>query len=151
MATQYTAGFVQGQKNTAAIMNSIGAAWETWTPTVTQNNAVAVTETVPSRYAQVQKIVFAYVYLTATGTGTAGSSVRVSLPLTARQSLIIVGQGFIYDNSAAFLYAVTAYAPTTTAVEFYWTQASGSSWGGAPNVALAANDQIRIQFMYEAA
>lgn len=151
MATQYTAGLTAGQVLTAATMNQIGAAWETWTPTVTQNNAVAVIQTIPARYAQIQKIVFAYVYLTANGTGTAGSSVRVSLPVTARQSLIIVGQGFIFDASASFLYAVTAYAPTTTAVEFYWTQASGSSWGGAPNVALAASDQIRIQFMYEAA
>lgn len=151
MATQWTAGLTDNTVLPASTLNTIGAAWETWTPTVTQNNAVAVTETVPSRYARIQKIVFAYVYLTATGTGTAGSSVRVSLPLTARQSLIIVGQGFIFDSSASFLYAVTAYAPTTTAVEFYWTQASGSSWGGAPNVALAANDQIRIQFMYEAA
>lgn len=33
MATQWTAGTTSGQVLTAATLNTIGAAWETWTPT----------------------------------------------------------------------------------------------------------------------
>jgi len=38
MATQYTAGLTAGQVLTAATMNQIGAAWETWTPALTASN-----------------------------------------------------------------------------------------------------------------
>ena len=77
MATQYTAGIVTGQKWTAAIANQIGAAWETWTPTVTQSGSVTCTVTY-AKYAQIQKLVVASAYLTVTGTGTANNPVLVS-------------------------------------------------------------------------
>ena len=35
MATQWTAGTTAGQILTAATLNTIGAAWETWTPAPT--------------------------------------------------------------------------------------------------------------------
>lgn len=151
MATQYTAGITQGQVWTAAIANQIGAVWETWTPTITQTGNVTFTQAAQSYYGRIQKIVFAAVYLTVTGAGTIGSQVTVSLPVTARTPLVPVGQGFIYDASAATNYVVTSVADTTTTAYFFYTNASGNAWGVAPNVALANGDQIRIQFMYEAA
>lgn len=134
-----------------AALSGIGGAWSTWTPTVTQTGNVTFTQTAQSYYGQIQKVVFASIYLTVTGTGTAGSHAIVSLPVTARTSLVPVGQGFIYDSSTANNYVVTAVADTTTSVYFFYTNASGNAWGVAPNVGLANNDQIRIQFMYEAA
>jgi len=132
-------------------ISDIGKAWSTWTPTVTQTGNVTFTQTAQSYYGQIQKVVFASIYLTVTGTGTAGSHVIVSLPVTARTSFVPVGQGFIYDSSTATNYVVTSVADTTTTAYFFYTNASGNAWGVAPNVGLANNDQIRIQFMYEAA
>jgi hypothetical protein len=151
MATQYTAGLSAGNVLTAATMNSIGAAWETWTPTITQTGNVTFTASATSTYAQVQKIVFGSIYLTVTGTGTGASNVVVSLPITAKQATVIVGQGFIFDSSTSNLYTCTAVANTTTSAFFYVTGAGGNPFGAGPNIALAASDQIRISFMYEAA
>jgi hypothetical protein len=150
MATQWTAGLTDNTALPAATLNRIGAAWETWSPTVTQLGNVTVTNN-GSRYGRVQQIVVAHTYLTVTGTGTAGNNVRVSLPITAQTIDRIITQGFIYDASANQMYAITGFADTTTTCIFYWTNASSSAWGNAPSIGLAVNDQIRLQFMYEAA
>ena len=49
MATQWTAGTVSGQVLTAATLNTIGAAWVDYTPTLTQGVTVTKTITV-ARY-----------------------------------------------------------------------------------------------------
>lgn len=152
MATQYTAGFVSGQILLAADMNSIGAAWETYTPTVTQAGNVTVTVTY-AKYARIQKIVLGSIYLTVTGAGTAGNGVTVSLPITALTAgSQIIGSGFIFDASATNLYTVQTQITTTTTAQFYADQTGTAAiWGVTPNVALAVNDQIRTTFIYEAA
>lgn len=151
MATQYTAGLSQGQKNTAAIMNSIGAVWETWTPAVTQSGAVTATVTL-GRYMRIQKLVIAVAKLSITGTGTTNNAVKVSLPITAKDSGQIVGQGFIYDASTNLTYLVAAESDTTTTTRFYTDGTAGASfWGQTPNVAITNLDQINITLMYEAA
>ena len=152
MATQYTAGLAQGQVLTADIMNQIGAAWETWTPTVTQTGNVTVTINY-AKYTRIQKLVVAQFYLTVTGTGTAGSAVSVSLPITNyAASSQMVGGGFIFDASATNLYTVQSQIASTTTVQFYSDQTGTASfWGIAPNVGLAVNDQIRCTVSYEAA
>jgi len=151
MATQYTAGLTTGQVLTAATMNSIGAAWETWTPTVTQTGNVTVT-TNTARYAQIQKIVIAQCYLTVTGTGTGNSPVYVSLPIAAVSSSgQMTALGFIYDASAASNYTVVGAINSTTRCEFFYTNPSGNVFGQAPNIALGTGDQIRLLFTYEVA
>jgi hypothetical protein len=151
MATQYTAGLTTGQVLTAATMNSIGAAWETWTPTVTQLGTVTVTNNF-ARYARIQKLVVATTYLTVTGTGTTNNAVIVSLPITcASVSSQIVGTGFIYDGNTANMYTVVAAIESTTTAGFYYTNPSGSFFGQSPNIALAVGDQLRFLFTYEAA
>lgn len=150
MATQYTAGITQGQAWTADIANQIGAAWETWTPTVTQPGTVGATNN-GSRYGRVQKIVVAQTYLTITGAGAGGNNIIVTLPVNANNTDRICAQGFIYDASAAQIYVVTGLVNSATNAIFYVTNASASPFGTSPNVALAASDQIRLQFMYEAA
>lgn len=151
MATQYNAGLSQGQKNTAAIMNSIGAAWETWTPAVTQSGAVTATTTL-GRYMRIQKLVIAVAKMTITGTGTANNAVTLSLPITANNTGQMIGSGFIYDSSANLLDLVICEGATTTTAKFYRDGvASGSFWGIDRNVALANNDVISVTLMYEAA
>lgn len=151
MATQYNAGLTSGQVLTAATMNSIGAAWETWTPAVTQSGAVTATVTL-GRYMRIQKLVIAVAKLAITGTGTANNAVKVSLPITAMDSGQIVGQGFIYDASTNLTYLVAAESDTTTTTRFYTDGTAGASfWGQTPNVAITNLDQINITLMYEAA
>jgi hypothetical protein len=151
MATQWTAGLSALTPLPAATLNTIGAAWETWTPTITQTGNVTFTASATSTYAQVQKIVFGSIYLTVSGTGTGASNVVVSLPVTAKQTAVVVGQGFIFDSSATNLYTCTAVTSTTTSAFFFVTGNGGNPFGIGPNIALAASDQIRISFMYEAA
>jgi hypothetical protein len=152
MATQYTAGLSVGQVLTAATMNSIGAAWETWTPTLTQTATVTKT-TNYAKYMRIQKLVIAQCYMTVTGAGTGGTNVVVGLPITALElQSQIVGGGFIYDSSANMVYHVVNQITSTTTMSFYTDQnGSGNFFGTNPNIALAANDQIRLYFMYEAA
>ncbi len=60
MATQYTAGLSAGQVLTAATMNSIGAATETFTPTIVGNTSGSVTignGTLSGNYFRIQKLV----------------------------------------------------------------------------------------------
>lgn len=59
MATQYTAGLSAGQVLTAANMNSIGAATETFTPTIVGNTSGSVTignGTLSGNYFRLQKL-----------------------------------------------------------------------------------------------
>ena len=84
MATQYTAGLTTGQVLTAATMNSIGAAWETWTPTITASAGAFTTTTVNlARYARINKIVILNLSVTLNNIGTATGTMRFSLPITA--------------------------------------------------------------------
>ena len=84
MATQYTAGLSSGQVLTAATMNSIGAAWETWTPTVTSSGGTLTTVTVnKARYAQIQKIVFGQIDFTITAIGTGFGAPSFTIPITS--------------------------------------------------------------------
>ena len=75
MATQYNGGLVSGQVLTAATMNSIGAVWETYTPTVTASSGTITTGSLTlARYARVQKLVFVYNQYTITTAGTANGA-----------------------------------------------------------------------------
>jgi hypothetical protein len=154
MATQYTAGLAQGQKLTAAIMNQIGAAWESYTPTWKQG-ATTISATISyARYAQIQKIVIVQLTLAATSAGSAGGIVTVSYP----SGLVPVnlsgyrpfGTIMIYDNGTAF-YAgnATNYDATTFAGMAY----NSTSFMGAssPNFTIASGDRVEAQLIYEVA
>jgi len=85
MATQYTAGLTTGQVLTAATMNSIGAVWEDWTPTVTPGaGTITTANLVQARYAQVNKIIlFRFIYF-ITNRGTAIGNLAFTLPVTGK-------------------------------------------------------------------
>ena len=148
MATQWTAGTTAGQILTAATLNTIGAAWVDYTPTLTQG--VTVTKTINhARYCQIQKTVIVQIFLTVTGAGTASQIVAVGLPFFAKNNNAFVGSGFVYDASTDVIYNILPTAdagPTFTM--FYQT---GNNFGASPAVTLANTDQLRFQLAYEIA
>ena len=149
MATQWTAGTVSGQVLTAATLNTIGAAWVDYTPTLTQS--ATVTKTISyARYCQFQKTVIVQVLLVATSAGTAAAEVAIGLPLTATGALNRAnGTGFVYDASANIIYNMTSFLASTTTAKFYYQ--SGFGFGTSPAVTLANTDQLSFTFIYEAA
>ena len=81
MATQWTAGTTSGQVLTAATLNTIGAAWVDYTPTLTQG--VTVTKTVvQARYCQFQKTIIGQALLNTTSAGTAATLVAIDSSMT---------------------------------------------------------------------
>jgi hypothetical protein len=150
MATQYTAGLAAGQKLTADIMNQIGAAWETWTPTLTQTGNVTFTTTV-ARYMRIQKLVIATFNLAVTGTGTGNSALTISLPITAQATSSVHGSCQVYDVSANTSYGGSFFNGTTTSAWFIGDWAAANVWGVAPNIAIANGDAVRGTLIYEAA
>jgi hypothetical protein len=153
MATQWTAGLTDGVPLPAATLNTIGAAWETWTPTVTQSVNVTINASSFAKYARINKTVFISVYLLISGTGTGANAVRMSLPIASKDaSGQLIGSGFIFDASATNLYLVTSPTTSTTSIGFYANQSgTGAEFGVVPNIGLAVNDQIRVVGFYEAA
>lgn len=153
MATQWTAGLTDNTVLPASTLNTIGAAWETWTPTVVQGATTFGTTIAYAKYARLQKIVVAVYGLTiASGTGTAANSITVSLPIALASTVNQgIGSAWIYDSSATQPYAGIATVLTSTSVLFIGDWSGGASWGTTPAIQFAVNDQIRGFFIYEAA
>jgi len=150
MATQWTAGTTSGQVLTAATLNTIGAAWVDYTPTLTQG--VTVTKTVvQARYCQFQKTIIGQALLNTTSAGTAATLVAIGLPFAVKTGQPMTAYGYIYDASANIIYNLT-FVPSggggSTVSGFYQ---SGNYYGVSPAVTTAAGDQIAINFSYEIA
>lgn len=92
MATQWTAGLTDNTVLPASTLNRIGAAWETWTPTVTSSSGAITSYTIAlARYTQIQKLVIAELSITVTNAGTAaGTYLDFTLPITCS-----IGSGYI--------------------------------------------------------
>ena len=150
MATQYTAGLTTGQVLTAATMNSIGAAWESYTPTLTQSGAVTKTVTY-AKYTQINKLCICNVRLEVTGAGTTNNAITITLPLTCSSSANVrVGTGTFYDGSTAITYngALQLTSATTVAI---LPDVTNNFAGITPNVALANGDNLSFCLSYEVA
>jgi hypothetical protein len=148
MATQWTAGTTSGQVLTAATLNTIGAAWVDYTPTLTQSATVTKT-VVQARYCQFQKTVIGQVLMNVTSAGTAGNAVLIGLPLSARAVNGMSAFGYIYDASTNVMYNLTGVVSTGTTLQFYYQ--TGNPFGVSPAITLATSDQIAINFSYEIA
>jgi len=149
MATQWTAGTSSGQVLTASTLNTIGAAWVDYTPTLTQG--VTVTKTITNaRYCQFQKTVIVQAKLVATSAGTAGQGVIVGLPIAARtNNATLSGIFSFYDASTNIFYPCAAQLDTTTTISAFFN--SGFAFGTAPAITVANTDQIQISITYEVA
>ena len=147
MSTQWTAGTIAGQILTAATLNTIGAAWVDYTPTLTQG--VTVTKTVSqARYCQFQKTIIGQVLLNVTSAGTAATAVAIGLPFAVRTGTPMVGSGYIYDASTNVMYNCTFSGNASIINGFYQT---GFNFGVSPAITLAASDQLSIRFTFEVA
>jgi hypothetical protein len=141
MATQYTGGLVTGEVLTAATMNTIGAAWETWTPTFTATAGAFTLVTVNSaRYGRIGKLVYGQIIFTITTIGTASVNPIFTLPITAtNQQFIAIGQVREIQNTG--LTGIVSQESTTTAAMRRYDNAAF----------IAAGNKFAGSFVYEAA
>jgi len=156
MATQYTAGLSAGQVLTAATMNSIGAAWETWTPALTAsttNPTLGTGSTTSGRYGRINKTVFGQLLIQFGTSGAAAGTgfYFVSLPVTAQASGPTVGSGYILDNSTSLLRHVVAVLDSTSRIALWLENSTNFAVAAGNPWTWAASDSIRIDFQYEAA
>jgi hypothetical protein len=101
MATQYTAGLTTGQVLTAATMNSIGAAWETYTPAT---NCTVGNGTISGHYCQIQKTIHFRVVFTLGSTSVIATDATIEPPFTIKSGSFYVGTAYYRDVSAAQFY-----------------------------------------------
>lgn len=150
MATQWTAGLTDNTALPAATLNRIGAAWESYTPTITQG--VAITKTITyAKYTQIQKLVIVNVSMPLTSAGTAGNGVSVTLPITAAASQRLGGSFQFYDVSANTSHVGVPFLLSTTSVGFITSASADSYFGGLPAVTIANGDYLFSTIIYEAA
>ena len=153
MATQYTAGLTTGQVLTAATMNSIGAAWETWTPQLFTGTGQANTSTATGVYAKINKIAIVHVYLNASGAGGTGVLECRNIPSAIRpkrtgglnnSSGAEIGSGGYLDAGTAY-YIGQVYPTSTTAFRLVVA--------GSTDLALTAGsgDKFTFTITYEIA
>ena len=145
MATQYTAGLTAGQVLTAATMNSIGATWETWTPTITSSAGTLTSVTgIVGRYARINKIIIAYVEFTIANAGSGTGSARSTVPFPISSTYAAGPAGAIGDMRE---YAALGFTGAVTVVNS--TTISFNRYDAASYV--ASNRAIGATFIYEAA
>ena len=141
MATQYNGGLISGQILTAATMNSIGATWETWSPTYTASSGSFTTVTTNlARYMRIQKMVTAQIMFTITTIGTASGRPFFTLPITAT-SIFQIPLGPYRETATTGLIGVVSWENTTTAVLQRYDN----------NTHLTASNVYAATFTYEAA
>jgi len=154
MATQYTAGLSSGQILTAATMNSIGAVWESYTPTWTGSttNPSVGAGFIEGRYCRIQTLVIVSGnVIPGAGWLTGSGTYRVSLPVNALSTNAPIGYATLLDASAAYVsYFGPAIRQSATTAEFRIGNGSGL-WSPTVPITLAQSDQMRFTFIYEAA
>ena len=163
MATQYTAGLTSGQVLTAATMNSIGAAWETWTPALTAsttNPTLGTASVVAGKYTRINKLIVANFSITfgTSGVNAGSGTYRISVPVNAVGTQVFqqneLGSVLLRDSSTqntmmchAYLtdvsYLILAYPGTYGGILANVTNAAPWTW--------AASDTLSGQIIYEAA
>jgi len=119
-----------------------------FTPTLTQNGAVAKTVNL-ARYVQMGKFTHCEVQMTVTGTGNANQPVVVGTPAANAQNGAFYGVASIFDTSASLMYKALLYSDGT----MYPTENTTNGTLGSTSftAALAAGDVIRYFMVYEAA
>jgi len=127
------------------------AVAETWTPTVTQSGAVAVTVD-NARYTRIGNLVSTRVSLTVTGAGTGGNVIVIAGQPAAIQpgfitGIATIGKFILLDSGTAY-YEGSVYAVGATDWRMFAHNAANAV-GVVPNFALAAGDIISLNCVYE--
>jgi len=154
MATQYTAGLTTGQVLTAATMNSIGAAWESYTPTW-KGGATTITKTINyAKYCQINKLVIVQISLTATGAGAANGRITCTYPsglVPANNSgYRPLGSIMLTDTGTAFYGSTAVVYDSTSFSGLYYNVVDYIGTAG-PALTIASNDRFEATIMYEVA
>lgn len=157
MATQWTANVTAGQVLTAAKLQEIGAAWETYTPALTAsttNPNLGSTGSASGKWARLQKIIIGHGQFIFGGVGvTAGSGFYYySLPTAAIAAGMPAGSVIAIDVSSFASVQNTSQVDTTTRLVGYGTGGAGLAGTiQATTFPWASGDIIRFSFIYEAA
>jgi hypothetical protein len=157
MATQWTAGLTSGSTLPAATLNTIGAAWESWTPTfvnITVGNGVLV-----ARYSRINKNVTVQLRFTLGSTSVigGGGGITMSLPVTMAtaqysNSASLIGIASMVDVSPFTNYPAWVLVSSSTAVAFgYMTSFRYQEMFGTGPFTWTTNDVFTCSFTYEAA
>jgi len=149
MATQYTAGLTAGQVLDAATMNQLGAATDTFTPTIVGNGGGSVTignGTLTGNFFRIQKLVVVNYALTF---GSTTSSTAVGLWLfSVPVGNAVRGNAFgrILDAGATY-YRVTGLASSNKMV--LQATDTGSEVQNTVPMTWTTNDSLTCTFIYE--
>lgn len=145
MATQWTAGTTSGQVLTAATLNTIGAAWETYTPTVASQSGTITSFTARSgKYTRINKLVIVLFDFQINVNGTGGTYITVSKPITGTTPWAGTGQiGNCIEINISGNVAVVREASTTSVLLL--------GFGASPGYIGANGARITGYFTYEAA
>lgn len=146
MATQWTAGLTAGQVLNASTLNTIGAAWETYTPTVTpQSGTITTMGNRFGKYVRINKLVIVIFDFTITTNGTGGTWLNLTKPITSTGTLGggtgLVGMAY---ETAVFSYLGAIRDGGTSNVLILGT-------GGAPGYLGGNGTRVTGFFSYEAA
>jgi hypothetical protein len=135
-------------------MTHTGGAWNTWTPVVTQSNAVTVTIGTAAWFRAGRFIAF-HAELTVASTGTAANDIVISLPVAGVGTGLtaLYGQGSVFDLSAPnqrWIGALVPSSTTTVKIQNPFVTTLGYLGGSGFSAAVASGDVIAIAGHYEA-
>jgi hypothetical protein len=152
MAAQWTAGNTSGSVLTAAKLNTIGAAWETYTPQPIQGGFATNFTTNYSRYALFQKTCLVQMKLTFTGSAgaIAGQNILINLPFNPVLNTAITGSYYYLDSGTANYGGALVGTNVGTAYCFMIASSLGVL-GANPNFQIAVNDTLQFSCAYEVA
>lgn len=153
MAQQWAAGTTAGQVLTAATLNTIGAAWESYTPawTATTTNPAIGNGSISGSWARINKTAFVNIFVVMGSTTTYGTgNYRFSVPtgVTINGNQTHTGTALLYDASAGYPGAFgmcTRVSATTVNVS---PQGANDMNNSAPFI-WANADQMRIMLIYQ--
>lgn len=155
MATQWTANTTSGQVLTAAVLNTIGAATEAYTPAWTSSGAAPAINngSLTGRYWRFQRLIIAQVTWSAGSTTNFGTgSYRLSLPIASDLGSFIYGYASYNDASTFNTYVMVAGQLTSTTVQFSWNVGGiNGLWAQTTPVGMASGDSVQATFIYQAA
>jgi hypothetical protein len=153
--------FSVGAVLTADQLNGIGEAYTSFTPawTATTTNPVIGNGALTGAFTRVNKLVFARYTLVTGSTTTFGSGdYRFSFPVTANNLgnfSAIFSSCFMYDSNVGQMYSATASMVNSGTVfrlnTFPNSTQNVTVFGPTTPFTLAANDEIYISIVYEAA
>lgn len=161
----YVPNFAPGDVLTAAQMNSIGDAWDSfgsgtnWKAATT--NPALGNGTWSARYSRVNKMIWVRGRITMGSTTTYGSGgYRIDLPVTAQTTGWavgdIIGWAEYFDQGGPFDYVGSVHWLSSTQCRLMYTEPnilgniSVAAAQGTP-VTFTTSDAIKFTFMYEAA